>query len=67
MSPLLIKRHDHLDRIFDELVDYKIYDWDEFIENLDPNIISSQFQNNGDTRITFKSDAHRNWFIMRWT
>ena len=67
MSTLLIKRQGHLDRIFDELVDYKIYGWDEFIKNLDPNIISSQFQSNGDTYIQFKSEAHKSWFIMRWT
>jgi hypothetical protein len=40
--------------------------WYDFVKSLDPNIIKVECVN-GFTRITFKSDEHKTWFILRWS
>ena len=39
--------------------------WYDFVKSLDPNIITIAGMK-GFTRITFKSDEHKTWFILRW-
>ena len=39
--------------------------WFQFIKSLDENIIKVEGVD-GITRITFKSDEHKTWFILRW-
>ena len=40
--------------------------WYEFIKSLDPNIIKVEGVK-GFTRITFVTEEHKNWFILRWS
>jgi hypothetical protein len=40
--------------------------WLNFVKSLDPNIIKVDGVK-GFTRITFKSDEHKTWFILRWS
>ena len=40
--------------------------WYDFVKSLDPNIIKVEGVD-GITRITFKSDEHKTWFILRWS
>jgi hypothetical protein len=40
--------------------------WYDFVKSLDPNIIKVECVK-GFTRITFKSDEHKTWFILRWS
>jgi hypothetical protein len=40
--------------------------WVAFVKSLDPNIIKVEDMK-GFTRITFKSDEHKTWFILRWS
>ncbi len=40
--------------------------WYDFVKSLDPNIIKVEGVK-GFTRITFKSDEHKTWFILRWS
>jgi hypothetical protein len=40
--------------------------WYSFVKSLDPNIIKVEGIK-GCTRITFNSEEHKTWFILRWS
>ena len=48
--------------------DSEIGEWTDFILSLDPNIINCK-RNTGEgfTIIIFETEAHKNWFILRWS
>ena len=48
--------------------DSEIDEWTDFILSLDPNIIHCK-RNLGEsvTIIIFETEAHKNWFILRWS
>ena len=70
MNILIVKNRSRLD---DNLV-YEIgetrtwCEWCEGIEKMDPNIISVTITPTRlDTIIKFKSEEHKNWFLLRWS
>jgi hypothetical protein len=50
-----------------QYVDSKITTWSNFLMLLDENIIRVDRNSKRDTLLTFKSDEHKTWFILRWS
>ncbi len=69
MSTLIIYKDSILDQKFlDMWEDSKgpKLDWSSFIKTLDVNIISVCFVYET-TTIEFTNEAHKSWFILRWS
>jgi hypothetical protein len=67
MSDLVLKVDSSLDKnITKHFFNSTTSSWFQFILSLDENIIKVDGVD-GITRITFKSDEHKTWFILRWS
>ncbi len=67
MSDLDLKVDSSLDKnITKHFFNSTTSSWFQFILSLDDNIIKVDGVD-GITRITFKSDEHATWFILRWS
>ncbi len=67
MSDLDLKVDSSLDKnITKHFFNSTTRSWFQFILSLDENIIKVEGVD-GITRITFKSDEHKTWFILRWS
>jgi uncharacterized beta-barrel protein YwiB (DUF1934 family) len=45
----------------------KITTWPNYLMLIDENIVSVERNGDMDTFLTFKSDEHKTWFILRWS
>ena len=45
----------------------KITTWPNYLMLIDENIVSVERTGDMDTFLTFKSDEHKTWFILRWS
>lgn len=42
--------------------------WSNYLKSIDPNIIDVEISLDGNISIiTFKSEEHKTWFILRWS
>ena len=72
MSILKIPFYSDLDLKLEELWDDDAPDnWDDFIKELDKNIIDVEVITNidgcTDTCINFRKEEHISWFLLRWS
>jgi hypothetical protein len=57
----------HIETVLDALWhESDIEEWDVFIKSLDDNISKVRYVN-WTTFITFKNEAFKSWFILRWS
>ena len=67
MSTLILKDGSALEKnLTKSYFNSTTYSWHKFISSLDKNIIKVNGMK-GSTLITFKSEAHQTWFILRWS
>ncbi len=45
----------------------KITTWPNYLMFLDENIVRVERNRDRDTFITFKSEEHKTWFLLRWS
>lgn len=42
--------------------------WSEYLYQLDPNITKVEYEyRSGCTTLTFTTESHKTWFILRWS
>jgi hypothetical protein len=71
MNELIFADYSSIDRklvsAWQEQKRKEIIDWTVFVKTQDDGIISCLRLNGRKTKVIFKSEAHKTWFLLKWS
>lgn len=52
--------------LFEYYIEHELR-WEDFLHHIDKHIINIECKGLHDTVVEFASEAHKNWFLLKWS